>query len=344
MYIKLLLDHPYFDVTYVAASPRSAGKTYEEAVGSRWYLDIDIPDTVKSLVVGDANNVAQATGACDFVFCALDLDNQKIRDLEEAYAAADLPVVSSNSAHRWTDDVPMLIPEINHEHTAVIPQQRAKRGWKRGFVVVKPNCSLQSFLTPVHALQQAGHQVARLIITTLQAVSGAGYNGVPSMDMVDNIVPLIGGEEEKTEEEPHKILGSLAEGHFVPNTSIAISSHCNRVPVTDGHTACVSMGFQEEPPAAEDILTVWRDFRSLPQELELPIAPACPVVYRHEENRPQPRKDRDAGKGMAVVVGRLRECRVFDYRFVALSHNIVRGAAGGGLLSAELLYRQGYLD
>jgi len=238
----------------------------------------------------------------------------------------------------------MLIPEINHDHTSVIPQQRARRGWNRGFIVVKPNCSLQSFLTPVHALQQAGHRVARLIITTLQAVSGAGYNGVPSMDMVDNIVPLIGGEEEKTEDEPHKILGSIAQGHFVPDTSIAISSHCNRVPVTDGHTACVSMDFQGDPPTAQDILTVWRDFRSVPQEMDLPMAPARPVVYRHEENRPQPRKDRDADKGMAVVVGRLRECRVFDYRFVALSHNIVRGASGGGVLSAELLYRQGYLD
>jgi len=237
----------------------------------------------------------------------------------------------------------MLIPEINHAHTAMIPQQQKARGWKRGFIVVKPNCSVQSYLTPVYALQAAGYPISAMIIATLQAVSGAGYNGVPSMDMVDNIVPYIGGEEQKSEEEPHKILGRIEGDRFVADTSIRISAHCNRVPVVDGHTACVSMGFAGKKPSRDEVLSIWKAFTSLPQQMKLPFAPAEPIIYREEENRPQPRKDRDADKGMAVVVGRLRECRVFDYRFVGLSHNTVRGAAGGGILNAELLYRQGYL-
>jgi aspartate-semialdehyde dehydrogenase len=343
MYVKLLSNHPFFDVTHVAASPQSAGKSYKEAVGARWFMNTEIPASVRDLVVSDANDFQSVAGKCDFVFSALDLDKNLILSLEDNYARVGLAVVSNNSAHRQTPDVPMLIPEINHAHTAIIPQQRASRGWKRGFIAVKPNCSLQSYLTPVYALQAAGFPVSTMIITTLQAVSGAGYNGVPSMDMVDNTVPFIGGEEEKTEEEPHKILGRIEGDRIVADTAIRISAHCNRVPVVDGHTACVSMGFAGQKPSRDEILRIWKSFTSLPQQMKLPLAPAQPILYRDEENRPQPRKDRDAGKGMTVVVGRLRECKVFDFRFVGLSHNTVRGAAGGGILNAELLYKQGYL-
>ena len=343
MYIKLLEAHPYFDVSYVAASPQSAGKKYRDAVASRWFMPTEIPAAVADMVVGDANDYQSVKGKCDFVFSALDLDKKLIRELEDNYARIGLPVVSNNSAHRSTPDVPMLIPEINHAHTAIIPRQRKARGWDRGFIVVKPNCSLQSYLTPVHALAAAGYPVSSMIITTMQAVSGAGYNGVPSMDMVDNLVPYIGGEEEKSEDEPHKILGHIEGDRIVPDPTLKISAHCNRVPVTDGHTACVSMAFAGAKPSREEILRVWRAYRSLPQEMKLPMAPETPILYREEENRPQPRKDRDADKGMSVVVGRLRECKVFDIRFVGLSHNTVRGAAGGGVLNAELLLRQGYL-
>jgi aspartate-semialdehyde dehydrogenase len=343
MYIKLLENHPYFDVSYVAASPQSAGKPYREAVGARWFMNTEIPGAVRDLVVGDANDFQAAAGKCDFVFSALDLDKKLILELENNYAGAGMPVVSNNSAHRKTPDVPMLVPEINHAHTAIIPLQQKARGWKRGFIVVKPNCSLQSYLTPVYALQAAGYPVSTMIITTMQAVSGAGYNGVPSMDMVDNLVPFIGGEEEKTEEEPHKILGRIEGGAIVSDTAMKIAAHCNRVPVVDGHTACVSMKFGGAKPSRDEVLRLWKAFASLPQQMKLPLAPVQPILYRDEENRPQPRKDRDADKGMTVVVGRLRDCRVFDYRFVGLSHNTVRGAAGGGILNAELLHKQGYL-
>ena len=343
VYIKLLEDHPYFEISHVAASPRSAGKSYAEAVAGRWFMNTEIPPAVRELVVGDANDYQSVVGTSDFIFCALDLDKQLIRELEDNYARVGLPVVSNNSAHRKTPDVPMLIPEINHAHTAVIPAQQKARRWSRGFIVVKPNCSLQSYLTPVYALQKAGFAVSRMIITTLQAVSGAGYHGVPSMDMVDNVVPYIGGEEEKSEEEPQRILGRVEGDCITPDGSIRISAHCNRVPVVDGHTACVSMELEGRKPSREEILGIWSEFRSVPQEMELPMAPRLPIIYREEQDRPQPRKDRDVDKGMAVVVGRLRPCRVFDYRFVGLSHNTVRGAAGGGILNAELLFRQGYL-
>ena len=264
--------------------------------------------------------------------------------MENAYAAAGIPVVSSSSAHRWTEDVPMLIPEINPPHLDVIPEQQKKRGWKRGFIVVKPNCSLQSYLAPIYALEQAGYPINQLLVTTMQAVSGAGYPGVASLDMVDNIVPFIGGEEEKSEKEPGKILGKIENGKIIPHTRLKISAHCNRVPVVDGHTACVSMKFAGKKPTREEIIRIWREFTSVPQELKLPSAPEHPLVYREEENRPQPRKDRDAEKGMAITLGRLRECNVLDYRFVGLSHNTIRGAAGGGILNAELLKAKGFFD
>jgi aspartate-semialdehyde dehydrogenase len=277
------------------------------------------------------------------VFSAVGMDKQAVRELEEAYAASGIPVVSNNSAHRSTEDVPMFIPEVNPDHTDIIPFQRKNHGWDKGFIVVKPNCSLQSYLTPVYALMKAGYRVESLVVATLQGVSGAGYPGPASIDMIDNVVPYIPGEEEKTEREPLRILGSVENGKFVLDDSLRISAHCNRVPVVDGHTACVSVKFASDKPALDEIVAIWNEFSAEPQELALPSAPRPPIVYRREKDRPQPRKDRDAGAGMAVTVGRLRECPVMDCRFVALSHNTIRGAAGGAILSAELLRAKGYL-
>ncbi len=342
-YIRLLEGHPWFEVTYVAASSRSANKTYREAVAGRWQMRSDIPEAVADLMVGDAADVEAAVKECDFVFSAVSLDKAETRKVEDAYAAAGLPVVSNNSAHRHTDDVPMLIPEVNADHVDIIKTQQANHGWDKGFVAVKPNCSLQSYLTPIFALQQAGYPVSRVILTTLQAVSGAGYPGVPSLDMIDNIVPYIGGEEEKSEVEPLKILGKIEDGKFVQDDSIKLSAHCNRVPVVDGHTACVSLEFADKKPSIDEIKKIWKDFSAEPQERELPFAPKQAIIYREEPNRPQPARDRDAGNGMAVTVGRLRECNVFDVRFVGMSHNTVRGAAGGGILNAELLKARGFI-
>jgi aspartate-semialdehyde dehydrogenase len=342
-YISLLEGHPWFEVSYVAASPRSAGQKYKDAVKGRWHLTADMPAHLADLVVGDANDVSAAVGKCDFVFSALEMAKDEIRALENAYAAADIGVVSNASAHRGTVNVPMLITEINPHHLDLIPAQRAANGWKKGFVVVKPNCSIQSYMMPLFALQRAGFPVSRLIVSTMQAVSGAGYPGVPSLDMIDNVVPYIGGEEEKSESEPSKIFGRVEGGVIVNDTSIKISAHCNRVPVSDGHTACVSLEFAAKKPGIEEIIAIWEAFRSVPQELGLPSAPERPIIYRREEGRPQPNKDRDAGHGMAVSVGRLRPCPVFDIRFVGLSHNTNRGAAGGGILNAELLKARGCL-
>jgi aspartate-semialdehyde dehydrogenase len=342
-YITLLEGHPWFEVTYVAASPRSAGQTYADAVKGRWHMSRDMSPKVAGLVVRDANDVSAAVGRCDFVFSALDMGKDEIRALEDAYAAADVPVVSNASAHRKTPNVPMLITEVNPHHVDVIPAQRAAHGWKKGFVVVKPNCSIQSYMIPLYALKKAGFPASRMIVTTLQAVSGAGYPGVPSLDMIDNVVPYIGGEEEKSETEPGKIFGRVEGGVIVSDDSIKISAHCNRVPVSDGHTACVSLEFAGKKPSLEEIVSIWDSFKGLPQELGLPSAPERPIIYRREDGRPQPNKDRDAGHGMAVSVGRLRPCLVFDVRFVGLSHNTNRGAAGGGILNAELLKARGYL-
>jgi len=339
-YIRLLENHPWFDVTYVAASERSAGKKYSDSVAGRWLMASPVPKTALGLMVEDANKVESARGKCDIVFSAMEMDKQVLRDLENKYAAADIPVFSNSSAHRWTEDVPMLVPEINPQHLDAIAAQQKRHGWKRGFVVVKPNCSLQSYLMPVHALIKSGYGVKRMIVATMQAVSGAGYPGVASLDIVDNVIPYISGEEEKSEKEPLKILGRFDGAKFVNDDSMMISAHCNRVPVVDGHTACVSIGFADKKPAQEEILRIWREFKALPQELDLPSAPKQPIIYTPEANRPQPRKDRDQDKAMAVVVGRLRPCNVFDIRFVGLSHNTVRGAAGGGILNAELALKR----
>lgn len=343
-FIRLLHNHPWFNVSYVAASPRSAGKTYVDAVAGRWHMDQEIPENVKQLIVKDASNVDDAKPHCDLIFSAVDLNKQAIRELESAYAASGFPVVSNNSAHRWTEDVPMLIPEVNPGHVEIIPHQRAHYGWTKGLLAVKPNCSLQSYMTPVYALIEAGYPVESLVITTLQAVSGAGYPGVSSWDMIDNIVPYIGGEDEKSEQEPLKILGNIQEGKIVSTNSLKISAQCNRVPVLDGHTASVSLKFKDAKPSKEQVIEIWRSFTAEPQKLELPSAPNPALIYRNEPNRPQPRKDRDAGNGMAITIGRLRECPVQDYRFIALSHNTIRGAAGGAILGAELIMAKGYLD
>ncbi|MBQ3824697.1 MAG: aspartate-semialdehyde dehydrogenase [Spirochaetaceae bacterium] len=346
-YIKLLENHPWFEVTYVAASPRSAGKPYCEAVKNRWLIGSDIPEAVAGLTVQDANDPKLALGKCKFVFSALEMGKDEIKALEEAYAAEGIPVVSNASANRWTSDVPMLIPEINAGHLDIIEKQKAHHGWSKGFIAVKPNCSLQTYMMPLHALIQAGYPVKRMIVTTLQAVSGAGYPGVASFDMIDNIVPFIGGEEEKTEKECLKILGTVS-GDEIKNAALpVVSSTCTRVPVIDGHTATVSLEFDlpdDKKPSLEEIERVWTSFRALPQELKLPSAPEKPIVVRHEENRPQPRRDRDTEKGMACVIGRLRKCNVFDVKFVALSHNTKRGAALGGILNAELLKAKGFFD
>ncbi len=343
-YIRLLENHPWFDVVYVAASANSAGVTFSESVKGRWQMHSPIPVNVAGLIVEDVASVEKAKEVCDFVFSAFEMpDKELIKETEKKYAEAGLPVVSNASANRWTEDVPMLIPEINSDHADIIETQKKNHGWDQGFIAVKPNCSLQSYLTPIYALLQAGYEIEKIMITTMQAVSGAGYPGVPSLDMIDNIVPFIGGEEEKTEKEPLKILGKIVDGKFLNREGLKISATCTRVPVTDGHTATVNILFKDKKPTKEQILEIWKNFKSFPQELNLPFAPVQPIHYTTEDNRPQPSKDRDTDKGMAVTVGRLRECNVFDYKFVALSHNTVRGAAGGGILNAELLVKKGYI-
>ena len=346
-YIKLLENHPWFEVTYVAASPRSAGKPYKDAVKNRWLIGAEIPSGVENLIVEDANDETKALGKCKFLFSALEMGKDEIKALEAAYAAEGLPVVSNASANRWTEDVPMLVPEINHAHLDILKPQKESHGWDKGFIVVKPNCSLQTYMMPLHALIEKGYPVKRMIVTTLQATSGAGYPGVPSFDMIDNIVPFISGEEEKTEKECLKILGNVHGGKIKNAEFPKVSSTCTRVPVIDGHTACVSLEFDlpdEKKPSLEEIEKVWTSYRSLPQELNLPSAPERPIVVRHEENRPQPRRDRETEKGMACVIGRLRKCNVFDVKFVSLSHNTKRGAALGGILNAELLKAKGFFD
>jgi aspartate-semialdehyde dehydrogenase len=342
-FLVLLKDHPWFEVVYLAASASSAGKKYRDAVAGRWHMREEIPEKVRDIVVEDASDIDKAVGKCSLVFSAVEMDKQAIIEMESNYAAKGFAVVSNNSAHRSTPDVPMVIPEINADHLQIIPDQQKNHGWSKGFIVVKPNCSIQSYMLPIYALMKAGYAVDKMIVTTLQAVSGAGYPGPASIDMIDNIIPYISGEEEKSEVEPQKIFGRIENGRFVPNESIKISAHCNRVPVCDGHTACVSVQFAGKKPEMEEIISIWQNFTALPQELKLPSAPIPPLVYRAEADRPQPQKDRNTGRGMTVTVGRLRRCNVFDYRFVGLHHNTIRGAAGGAILIAELLKAQGFI-
>jgi aspartate-semialdehyde dehydrogenase len=341
-YVRLLDLHPWFEVTYVAASLRSANQRYQDAVAGRWLMADPIPEPVSQLIVGDANQVSQAIGQCRLIFSAIDMDKAAVAALELEYAAQGFAVVSNNSAHRLTPDVPMIIPEINPHHLEIIPAQRRNRDWDQGLIVVKSNCSIQSYMAPVYALIKAGFHVNRIILTTLQALSGAGYPGPAAIDLVDNIIPYIGGEEEKSEIEPLKILGRVEENAIVNATGIDIAAHCNRVPVTDGHTACVSLEFKGAKPDLKEIINIWQHFSGVPQELNLPSAPKKPIIIKTEPNRPQPRKDRDLDKAMAVTVGRLRPCNVFDIRFIGLHHNTIRGAAGGAILTAELLQAGSY--
>jgi aspartate-semialdehyde dehydrogenase len=343
-YIRLLENHPWFRVEFVAASPQSAGKQYDAAVSGRWHVDGDIPESIGKLTVYDAADVEKAASMCRMVFSAVEMDKAAIVALEEAYAAKGLAVVSNNSAHRWTDDVPMIIPEINADHLSCIAQQRKRRGWGRGLLVVKSNCSIQSYMAPLYALLRAGYQVDRMFVTTLQALSGAGYPGPSAFDMIDNIIPFINGEEDKSEKEPLKILGGVGSTGIINAALPKITAHCNRVPVLHGHTACVSLGFSGLKPDLKEIESIWRNFRGEPQLSGLPSAPGQPIVVRSENNRPQPRLDRDCDKAMAVTVGRLRACPLLDIRFVGLHHNTIRGAAGGCVLTAELLKVKGFVD
>ena len=340
-FLTLLEDHPYFEVAALAASARSAGKTYEEAVGARWKMKTPMPEKYKNMVVLDAADVDAMGALCSFVFCAVDMKKDEIRALEEKYAKAEIPVVSNNSAHRWTPDVPMVIPEINDEHLEVIAAQRKRLGTKRGFIAVKPNCSIQSYVPALTPLRKYG--IKEVIATTYQAISGAGKTFKEWPEMIDNVIPYIGGEEEKSEQEPLRVWGKVENGEIVKADAPIITTQCIRVPVTDGHTAAVFISF-ENKPSKEEILQAWKEFRGLPQELDLPHAPKQFITYFEEDNRPQAGLDRDIYGGMGVCAGRLREDTLFDYKFVGLSHNTLRGAAGGGVLTAELLYRLGYLD
>lgn len=340
-FITLLENHPYFEIHALIASARSAGKTYGEAVGDRWKLSTPMPESVRNMVVMDATDIAAVKPLVDFVFCAVNMQKDETRALEEAYARAEIPVVSNNSANRWTPDVPMVIPEINDAHLAVIAAQRKRLGTKRGFIAVKPNCSIQSYVPALTPL--LGYGITQVVATTYQAISGAGKTFREWPEMVDNVLPYIGGEEEKSEREPLRVWGKVKDGAIVPAESPLITTQCIRVPVTDGHTAAVFVKFQNKP-TKEEILSAWKNFRGKPQELNLPSAPDRFLTYFEEPDRPQTRLDRDLYRGMGVSLGRLREDTLFDYKFVGLSHNTLRGAAGGAVLIAELLYREGYFD
>lgn len=341
-FASLLENHPWFHVTALAASARSAGKTYREAVGSRWAMSTPIPSDMADMTIFDASaDIEKVVSLVDFVFCAVDMKKDEIRALEEAYAKAECPVMSNNSANRFTPDVPMIIPEINASHAAVIEAQRKRLGTKRGFISVKSNCSLQSYVPAIHPLMDLG--VTKVLACTYQAISGAGKTFATWPEMLDNVIPYIGGEEEKSEREPMKIWGHIENGEIVNATSPAITAQCLRVPVSDGHTAAVFASFEKKIPL-EEIIERWESYKGRPQELELPSAPKQFLHYFTEDNRPQAKLDRNLENGMAVSVGRLREDTQYDIKFVCLSHNTLRGAAGGAVLMAELLCAEGYID
>ncbi len=340
-FITLLQDHPYFEITALAASERSAGKSYKDAVGARWKMSTPIPEEYKNMTIIDAQDIEKMATLVDFIFCAVDMKKDEIKALEEAYAKAEIPVVSNNSANRMTPDVPMVIPEINPEHLEIINEQKKRLGTKRGFIAVKPNCSIQSYVPALTPL--LSYEPYEIVATTYQAISGAGKTFAEWEEMIDNVIPYIGGEEEKSEQEPLKVWGKIENGAIVKASQPVITTQCIRVPVTDGHTAAVFVKFKNKP-SKEDILKAWAEFKGEPQELDLPHAPKQFITYFEEDNRPQARLDRDIYGGMGVTVGRLREDHVYDYKFVGLSHNTLRGAAGGAVLIAELLYKKGYFD
>ena len=339
-FISLLENHPWFEVTTIAASPRSAGKTYEEAVGDRWKMTTPMPEAVKKIVVMNVNEVEAVSKDVDFVFSAVDMTKDEIKKIEEDYAKTETPVVSNNSAHRWTPDVPMVVPEINPDHMNVIEFQKKRLGTTRGFVAVKPNCSIQSYAPVLTAWKE--FEPYEVVATTYQAISGAGKTFKDWPEMVENIIPYIGGEEEKSEMEPLRIWGKIEDGVIKPAESPVITCQCIRVPVLNGHTAAVFVKFRKKP-TKEQLIAKLLEFKGVPQELELPSAPKQFIQYLEEDNRPQVQLDVDYERGMGVSVGRIREDKVYDFKFVGLSHNTVRGAAGGAVLCAELLKAQGFI-
>ncbi len=339
-FISLLENHPYFEVVSLAASARSAGVKYSEAVNGRWKLDTPMPEYVKDMVVLDAADVELVSSGVDFVFCAVNMKKDEILALEEAYAKAETPVISNNSANRWTPDVPMVIPEINDSHLAVIENQRKRLGTTRGFIAVKPNCSIQSYVPELSPLLK--FKPTKVVATTYQAISGAGKTFNEWPEMIDNVIPFIGGEEQKSEQEPLRIWGKVENGEIVKADAPLITTQCIRVPVLNGHMAAVFVSF-ENKPSKEEILECWKNYSGKPQQLGLPSAPKQFITYFEEDNRPQTHLDRDLENGMGVSAGRLREDTLFDYKFVGLSHNTLRGAAGGAVLIAELLTAEGYL-
>ena len=340
-FLTLLENHPYFEVTALVASPRNAGKTYEQALDGRWKMTTPLPEKYKNMIIISSEDIETVKSLVSFVFCAVNMKKDEVKALEEAYAKAEIPVVSNNSAHRWTPDVPMIIPEVNADHLEVIEAQKKRLGTKRGFIAVKPNCSIQGYVPALTALKDFG--IKEMVVTTYQAISGAGKTFNEWPEMIDNIIPFIGGEEEKSEQEPLRIWGKVENGEIVKAEGPVITSQCIRVPVTDGHMAAVFVKFENKPDK-DVILERWKSFSGKPQELGLPSAPAQFITYMEEDNRPQTKLDRDIYGGMGVTVGRLREDTIYDYKFVALAHNTLRGAAGGALLSAELLYKLGYFD
>ena len=341
-FATLLENHPWFNVKALAASLRSAGKTYEEAVGSRWAMKVPMPEKMKNMIIFNAVEDIEKIGELvDFVFCAVDMKKDEIKALEERYAKAEIPVVSNNSAHRGTPDVPMVVPEINDDHIEIIASQKKRLGTKKGFIAVKSNCSIQSYVPALNPLREFG--LKKVLACTYQAISGAGKTFETWPEMIDNLIPFIGGEEEKSEQEPLKVWGHIEGDKIVNATEPAITTQCLRVPVSDGHTAAVFVSFDKKP-SKEEILKKWAEFKGAPQELELPSAPKQFIHYFEEDNRPQAKLDRNLEGGMAVSTGRLREDTQYDYKFVCLSHNTLRGAAGGGVLLAELLAAKGYFD
>jgi aspartate-semialdehyde dehydrogenase len=340
-FVSLLADHPWFEVSAVAASANSAGKEYADVVANRWTLACDVPTRVGVLTVQDASHVSKIAEQCDFVVCAVDMDKAATAKLEEDYARAETPVVSNNSAHRWTPDVPMMIPEINADHVGVIEAQRKRLGTKRGFISVKPNCSIQSYVPAIHPLKS--FKPTKIAVCTYQAISGAGKTFESWPEMVDNVIPFIKGEEEKSEKEPLKVWGTIQNGQIVAAQSPVITAQCIRVPVSDGHMAAVFVAF-EKKPSRDQILSAWKEFQGKPQQQKLPSAPTPFLQYFEDDARPQTKLDRDNGHGQAVSIGRLRDDAIFDWRFVALSHNTVRGAAGGAVLTAEFLRSEGFLS
>ncbi len=340
----LLENHPWFEVKVLAASARSAGKKYGDVVEGRWHMTKALPEKYKDMVIVDAENVEEVASQVDFCFCAVNMKKDEIKALEERYAKAECPIVSNNSAHRFTPDVPMVIPEINADHIKIIDEQRKRLGTKRGFIAVKSNCSLQSYVPAIHPLKELG--VNKVLACTYQAISGAGKTFKTWPEMIDNVIPYIGGEEEKSEQEPLKIWGHIENGEIVKTDDIAITAQCIRVPVSDGHTAAVFMSFKDgvKKPSVEEIIKIWESYKGRAQELELPSAPKQFLHYFTEPDRPQIKSERNLENGMAVSVGRLREDTQYDYKFVCMSHNTLRGAAGGAVLLAELLCAEGYMD